>query len=220
VACVRHGVLRRNSLANLYKGEQQKNADWALMKAVEMARIKYLPRLIVMYDIACQYYPRLREWIGHIFEGHNIVLDRAVGKFHLYGHIEQCFARFASVFVPGAWAVSGEILESIWSVLNKIGHAVRTASLEHRAELLDDHMNDSNWKKLLGMYKSMVLLSLHLPTVLQASTCYPSLNDRRKCFPKHAKHSQNWMLKQHLSSITSGQLSFSTLLIQGSKTLA
>ncbi|KAG6838362.1 hypothetical protein C0991_012297 [Blastosporella zonata] len=27
----------------------------------------------------------------------------------------------------------------------------RTATLPHRAELLDEHMCDSNWKKLLGM---------------------------------------------------------------------
>ena len=50
--------------------------------------------------------------------------------------------------MPGAGVVDGEVLETLWSVLNSVSSATRTASLAHRTEILDDHMNNSNWKKM------------------------------------------------------------------------
>ena len=49
--------------------------------------------------------------------------------------------------------VDGEILETLWSTLNHISPSMRTASLAHRTEVLDDHMNDSNWKKTVSIGK-------------------------------------------------------------------
>ncbi|KAG2116344.1 hypothetical protein BD769DRAFT_1629842 [Suillus cothurnatus] len=51
----------------------------------------------------------------------------AVGKFHLSAHKLPCFARFSLNFLQGA----GQ-------------------------EILDDHMRDSNWKKLVGLGKYFV----------------------------------------------------------------
>ena len=45
--------------------------------------------------------------------------------------------------------VDGEILETLWAVLNTVSASTRTASLAHWTEVLDEHMNDSNFKKLL-----------------------------------------------------------------------
>jgi hypothetical protein len=39
-------------------------------------------------------------------------------------------------------------METLWAVLNSVSASTRTASLAHRTEILDDHMNDSNFKKL------------------------------------------------------------------------
>ena len=61
------------------------------------------------------------------------------------------FFRYALSFIPGSGIVAGEILESLWSSLNSISPTVRTATLPHRAEMLDDHATDSNHKKMLGM---------------------------------------------------------------------
>ena len=58
---------------------------------------------------------------------------------------------YAPSFIPGSGIVAGEILESLWSSLNSISLTVRTATLAHRAEMLDDHATDSNHKTLLGM---------------------------------------------------------------------
>ena len=82
-------------------------------------------------------------------------MDAAIGLFHVHAHKEECFYRYASTFIPGAGVVAGEILESLWSSLNSISPTVRTATLAHRAEMLDDHASDSNHKKMLGIISSL-----------------------------------------------------------------
>ena len=63
----------------------------------------------------------------------------------------NAFFRYAPSFIPGSGIVAGEILESLWASLNSISPTVRTATLPHRAEMLDGHATDSNHKKMLGM---------------------------------------------------------------------
>lgn len=112
-------------------------------------------RAVLYYDIMCQYwvnmnkrfhanpYLSLPEDLKHI--------SRAIGLFHVHGHKDECFARYASTFIQGAGMVDGEIIETLWEPLNPIAPSTRKASPQHRREIIDDHMNDSNWKKLLGM---------------------------------------------------------------------
>ncbi|KAG9312102.1 hypothetical protein JVU11DRAFT_7387 [Chiua virens] len=79
----------------------------------------------------------------------------AVGKFHLSAHKQSCFPRFSLMFIPGAGHVDGEILETLWASFNKISPSARAMSLAHRQEVYDDYMRDSNWKKLVGLAKSL-----------------------------------------------------------------
>lgn len=53
--------------------------------------------------------------------------------------------------------IDGEILETLWSVLNESSRSTRGATLAHRGEILDDHMNHSNWKKVVGIGTNHVL---------------------------------------------------------------
>ena len=153
VACARHGCYAPNSLVNLYRGEQQKNVDFAFLAALHTTNINGIERVIFLYDIACQYYVHLHERIGNKLP-RDVVIDRGIGMFHVHGHQEQCFYRFAPTFIPGAARVVGEILESLWSDLNPIAIATRTMSLAARAGALEDHTSDSNFKKSVGMGKS------------------------------------------------------------------
>ena len=47
--------------------------------------------------------------------------------------------------------MDGEILESLWSVLNEISPSMKNATLAGQVEMLDDHMGDSNFKKMLDI---------------------------------------------------------------------
>ena len=108
----------------------------------------------MIYDIVCQYIIHFWDQIGiHLPEGLHI--DAAIGLFHVHAHKDNCFFRFATTFIPGARVVAGEILESLWSSLNSISPSVRTATLAHRAEILDDHATDSNHKKMLGIVSTL-----------------------------------------------------------------
>lgn len=137
---------------NLFKGEQQKNVDFALLQAIRTTGIDPDQGMMLIYDIACQYSIRLQERIGKKLPP-GLEIDHAIGLFHVHAHKEACFFQYSTSFIPGAGITAGEILESLWSSLNSISPTVRTATLAHRAEILDDHASDSNHKKLLGMTK-------------------------------------------------------------------
>ncbi|KAG1818960.1 hypothetical protein DFJ58DRAFT_850222 [Suillus subalutaceus] len=86
----------------------------------------------------------------------NMHIIPAVGKFHLSAHKLACFARYSLNFIQGAGQVDGEILETLWAPFNKISPTARSMSQAHRQEVLDDHMCDSNWKKLVGIMKTLL----------------------------------------------------------------
>jgi hypothetical protein len=112
----------------------------------------------------------LNERIGHLLPP-ELEFDRAIGLFHVHAHKEECLYRFASSFIPKAGIVAGEILESLWSKLNLITSATRTATLAHRAEVIDDHASNSNHKKTLGMGTLALGVSRCLINILSCSPC-------------------------------------------------
>jgi hypothetical protein len=137
-------------LVDLFRGEQQKNIDFAFLQALKITRVDPQQGVMLIYDIVCQYIIYLRERIGaHLPPG--LTIDQAIGLLHVHGHKDECFFRYAPSFIPGSGIVAGEILESLWAVLNSISPTVRTATLPHWAEMLDDHATDSNHKKMLSM---------------------------------------------------------------------
>jgi hypothetical protein len=150
IACARHGCFAPNSIVDLTRGEQQKHVDWAFLEALRTTGVQPEQGVMFIYDIVCQYIVHLNDRIGHMLPI-GLDVDRAIGLFHVHGHKEECFYRYASSFIPGAGIVAGEILESLWSGLNRITPATRTATLAHRAELIDDHAAESNFKKTLAM---------------------------------------------------------------------
>ncbi|KAF4618040.1 hypothetical protein D9613_012877 [Agrocybe pediades] len=150
IACARHGCYAPAAAVDLYQGEQQKNVDFALLQAIKTTKVTQGQDILLIYDIACQYSIHLQSRIGDkLPDGMNI--DYAIGLFHVHAHKDLCFFRYATSFIPGAAIVIGEIMEPLWSELNKISPAARTATTAHRSEVISDHACDSNHKKCLGM---------------------------------------------------------------------
>ena len=77
----------------------------------------------------------------------------AVGKWHLGAHVIGFFPKFSLNFIKGIGQVDGEVLETLWSVTNKVAGTMRAMGKSHRSEVLDDNMYDSNWKKWVGIGK-------------------------------------------------------------------
>lgn len=135
---------------------RQKNVDFSVSNALNY-RMKGIEKAIFYYDIMCQYWTNLKKrFAGNPYLNLPTWLHicRAIGLFHVHGHKDSCFPRFAPTYIPGAGQVDGEIIETLWSSLNLIAHFARRMSKAHRGETMDDHMADSNWKKLLGIGKT------------------------------------------------------------------
>ncbi|KAF8799621.1 hypothetical protein BYT27DRAFT_7227787 [Phlegmacium glaucopus] len=155
IACARHGCFAPNSIVDLTWGEQQKNVDWAFLEAIRTTSVNRDQGVMLMYDIACQYFIHLQDRIGNWLPL-GLDIDWAIGLFHVHAHKEACFFQYASSFIPGTGVCAGEILKCLWSNLNTITPATRTATLAHRAEIIDDHAADSNHRKTLGIATTLV----------------------------------------------------------------
>lgn len=128
------------------------NMDYSFCQAIK--NVDKDQGLVAIYDIGCQWYKNLARRIKasnflYMPAFHDFLV--AIGKFHLGGHIEECFPLFSLNFLRGAAQVDGEILETLWWPIDKIAGITRAMSKAHRREILDDNMYDSNWKKWVGI---------------------------------------------------------------------
>ena len=114
-----------------------------------------------------------------------LIIIPGIGLFHVHGHQLVCLARFLLTFIIRAGQSDGEILETLWSTLNHIGRILQTMTLAHQTEVLDAHMGDNNWKKLVNMGEATnlrIFLSSDSPS---ESHCFVGDgSEYRKCFQK------------------------------------
>ncbi|KIK12597.1 hypothetical protein PISMIDRAFT_120613 [Pisolithus microcarpus 441] len=163
-ACVQHGCFYPHSVVDFQKGERQLNMDYSLANALayNMAGIQ---NVVCFYDINCSYMKNLRRWVGgsnfiHIPSSIRIV--PGIGIWHVHGHKKECYARYSPLFIKGARWVDGEIIETLWSMLNVVSASARGMSSPHRQELLDFQMNDSNFMKMIRLDAAVSSRNRHL----------------------------------------------------------
>jgi hypothetical protein len=173
MACARHGCFYPGSLVDFPKGEKQMSMDYCICQGIKATHMDHIDQFVLIYDVVCEYGVHMdQRFIDHpsltLPEGLEII--KAIGLFHVHGHKDECLHRFATTYIPGLAIVDGEILETLWAVLNKIARANRGSTIAHRAEVLDDHMGDSNWKKTINMGNKMHYLIMTPLTCIQAST--------------------------------------------------
>ena len=93
----------------------------------------------------------------------------AVGKWHLAAHIPECFPKFTLNFIEGAGQVEGEILETLWSGLDEVAGLAQSMSIAHHQEVLDEYMNDSNWRKIIRMGRILYSICYNVELTLAAA---------------------------------------------------
>ena len=126
--------------------------DYGAIQAVNAKSMERIRIALLIYDIMCQWALHFLKRVQNSKDLHleeDLLLLKAIGDFHVHGHVESCTPRYGLSFIPGAGIIDGEILETLWSVLNNISRSTQGATLAHWGEILDDHMNHSNWKKML-----------------------------------------------------------------------
>ncbi|KIM74284.1 hypothetical protein PILCRDRAFT_14546 [Piloderma croceum F 1598] len=125
--------------------------DYSICQALK--RFPHHVQALIIYDICCQWSLHFRQRVSEskfleLFDSLEII--GAVGKWHLAAHILECFPKFSLNFVEGAGEVDGEILETLWSPLDEVAGLTQAMSIPHAQEVIDDHMNDSNWQKIIS----------------------------------------------------------------------
>ncbi|KAG1859456.1 hypothetical protein C8R48DRAFT_748603 [Suillus tomentosus] len=108
--------------------------------------------VLTFYDVNCQYHKRLQDRIAEsaILEiPKELDIIPGIGLWHVHGHQDSCYVRYASNFIEGAAQIDGEIMETLWALLNIISPAACGMGTPHRKECLDYQMNDCNFMKMI-----------------------------------------------------------------------
>jgi hypothetical protein len=113
-------------------------------------------RLISSYDIACQWWVHLWERMAAMPEylhinlaGKHVVF--LVPKFHLPAHVTSCQTAFSFNLTRGVGRTDGEAPERGWSDINPLAAQTKVMGPASRRETIDDHFNDWNHKKVIGL---------------------------------------------------------------------
>ncbi|KAN0131053.1 hypothetical protein V8E53_011186 [Lactarius tabidus] len=193
-----HGFFVPTSVVDFQKGERQINMDYSLCKALSY-NMESIPVALVMYDIMCQYKVHLKERVERSPElsiPDSLELRTGIGLFHIHGHQDSCLPRFSPSYIPGAKQVDGEIIETLWAPLNNISRSIRGMSLPHCQEVLDAHMNHSNWKKMVRIVPSLLTRWKRLQAGLESSAeAFQSLSLRLE------KHTSKWLTQDQQAQI-------------------
>jgi hypothetical protein len=177
--------------------------DYSICKALSY-NMDGIPMALIMYDIMCQYSVHFEECVKKspaLSIPRNLEIWTGIGLFHIHGHQDSCLPWFSPSYIPRAKQIDGEIIESLWAPLNHVSRSIRGMSLSHRQEVLDAHMNHSNWKKLVRIglplliihaYKSDVFITV--PTLLRRWQRLDSgLDASSKAFEALSKHFKDRM---------------------------
>ncbi|KAH6867625.1 hypothetical protein BKA70DRAFT_1380018 [Coprinopsis sp. MPI-PUGE-AT-0042] len=156
-ACMRHGCFLPGGVIDFQKGERQLNMDYGLSEGLAINCSEKIGKVIIAYDINCQYSIHLTDRLKkgqYLTLCEDLIFIHGIGLFHVHGHQDSCYARYALTFIRGAGVASGEILESLWAVINEIARTTSAMTHAHRMEVLDAVIGDSNWNKMLNLIES------------------------------------------------------------------
>ncbi|KAF7441031.1 hypothetical protein PC9H_001380 [Pleurotus ostreatus] len=170
VICARHGLVRRNGLGNLQKGERYANTDFIVLSTL---KDHPFTRLVLSYDICCQWSRNLWNRITGFPEDIRLsreAFDRiafVIPKFHLYGHGDKCQIAYSLNYLPWSAETDGEDPERWWSHINPVSMSTKVMGPGSRADTIDDHAAAWNWRKIVNFGKS--LLSHYQKAILMSA---------------------------------------------------
>ena len=101
-------------------------------------------------------------------------LRLGISLFHIHGHQDTCLARYSPSFIEGGQQIDGEMIETLWAPLNEMSRSTRGMSTSHCREVIDNHMNDSNWKKLIDLGRVPLTGTASELTEIMQSMLYPN----------------------------------------------
>ena len=131
--------------------------DFALLSTLIPSLDAGISRVLVSYNIGCQWHKNLQSRLDNYAAFRALQLSDLeswkvlVPKFHLSGHGAQCQLLFNLAYTKWADQMDGERIESGWAQTSGMATWTRESGPNARRNILDDHWNASNWRKLLGL---------------------------------------------------------------------
>jgi hypothetical protein len=129
--------------------------DYSIFNALNF-NMDGIETALISYNVMCQWSVHMMERVNgsdYLKLPDNLELKLVIGLFHIHRHQDSCLARYSPSFIQGGQQIDGETIKTLWAPLNEISRSTRGMSSSHCREVIDDHMNDSNWKKLIDLGK-------------------------------------------------------------------
>lgn len=125
--------------------------DYVLLSALKGFNLR---RLILSYDIACQYHKNLRSRISGFqndlkLDLDNVDLEVIIPKFHIVGHGENCQTRYSFNFREHMGRTDGENIERGWAAFNGTATSLREMGPGSRHDSLNFTFASWNWQRII-----------------------------------------------------------------------
>ena len=153
------------------------NMDLPLLLVLLSAIAQGTTRVLVSYDIACQWIKNLQARISQYSVSAALILSTliywkvVVPKFHLIGHGLSCQLGYNINYTKGAGRMCGEGIESGWSQSGSMPIWIRENGPNARRAILDGHWGECNRQKLLGLRMSLARLDSHTLILFKVLFC-------------------------------------------------
>ncbi|KLO10990.1 hypothetical protein SCHPADRAFT_831771 [Schizopora paradoxa] len=149
----RHMLVKSLGVGDLQKGEKYSNMDFIFSSAIRDITAK---RLVVSYDIACQWHKKLRGRLANMNPAYSPdidsrVVDFVIPKFHIGAHGSSCQTRFSLNYRPHMGRTDGENIERGWAWLNPASLSTREMGPGARQDALDDQWSFWNWRIVVSL---------------------------------------------------------------------
>ncbi len=180
VVCARHTLMRKNGVCDLQKGERYVNMDYILASTLVDVT---LHRLLIVYDIACQWSKNMRSRFLDLrseidIDLNNVQVAVAIPKGHIKAHGKTCQSPFSLNYLPGSARTDGEGVERDWAHMNALTPSTREMGPANRQETLDDHWASWNYQKVAKLGASFIInRSLHYADVNSGVSLHQKLMD-------------------------------------------
>lgn len=126
---------------------------YILLSAIK-STVRTWGRIVISYDIACQFSVNFMERMDLFPEGFHIKVTDCeiiwlIPKFHLPAHGGPCQVVYAFNYKEGVGRSYGEGIEANWAETNHASLMTREMPEATRHETLDDVFGSINWNKLI-----------------------------------------------------------------------
>ena len=177
--CSRHALVRSNGVGDLVKGEKlvllcshsiyhmtylghrYPAMDWIVLSC--LIGITLL-RLVISYDIACQWrknlFERMTEYPEEMRLPSDLEVEVGIPNWHVNGHGMECQNNLLISYIPGVGRTCGEDVETSWAHTNSLAPSTREMGPGARRETLNDHWNGWNFRKIVGFRKLNLLFGV------------------------------------------------------------